>query len=537
MFDARSKRWPFPCTAVVALSLSIASSAAAAADPAREACSAQPLTSAAELVACIQQPALTGHLVAFQQISDQNPGPDGHGNRNTGTPGYQASVAYVAALMRQAGYRVTLQSYNYTDFRVTGVPSFSVGDRSYVLDNEWQVARLSGAGSLAANLQPLAGGVGGAAADARRRGCALSDFAGFVSGRVAVIEQGGCDADTKVKNAEDARASGVVLVELAAAAAAARDADRAGAGSGRAHRVSLRRPAGVPVVSLVSPTEGAGLLGRLAGRTDGAPIVRLDIRAQSTPNAIDYNLIADSPFGDPDHVVVLEAHLDAIHGAGILDNASGSATLLEIGVQMAKTPTRHQLRYIWFGGEEIDLLGSAFYTKSLTADERARIVFDIDADVTATPNYAVLIADPAHAPNADLFPANVIPESRRGNRYFTEYFAEAGIPSRLASFGNEGTDSNSFSLVGIPNTGVLTGQDCCKGPVQVLLWGGVVGNYEGRVPGLDGGCVDRVHRWCDNLDNTSPQVHEFISRSVAWVTWQIANDPGLDRATRQAGER
>ena len=41
-------------------------------------------------------------------ISDQNPGTDGHGNRDTGTPGYRASVDYVAGRMRQAGYAVTI---------------------------------------------------------------------------------------------------------------------------------------------------------------------------------------------------------------------------------------------------------------------------------------------------------------------------------------------------------------------------------------------------------------------------------------------
>ena len=92
-------------------------------------------------------------------------------------------------------------------------------------------------------------------------------------------------------------------------------------------------------------------------------------------------MIADSPYGDPNHVVVVDAHLDSIFGPGMLDNASGSTTILEIALQMSGTPTLNQLRYIWFGGEELGLLGSAYYTNNLTPEERNVIAFDIDADV------------------------------------------------------------------------------------------------------------------------------------------------------------
>jgi hypothetical protein len=61
----------------------------------------------------------------------------------------------------------------------------------------------------------------------------------------------------------------------------------------------------------------------------------------------------------------------------------------------------------------------------------------------------------------------------------------------------------------------------------VALWGGYVGNYEGNVPSFDGGCVDFPHRWCDNIDNTSADVMELVSRSVAYVTFKLANDPAL----------
>ena len=63
-----------------------------------------------KLVAAIQSGALWRHLTHFQTIADRHPDAQGHGNRDTGTPGYKASVNYVANLMRRAGYTVTIQT-------------------------------------------------------------------------------------------------------------------------------------------------------------------------------------------------------------------------------------------------------------------------------------------------------------------------------------------------------------------------------------------------------------------------------------------
>ena len=55
--------------------------------------------------------------------------------------------------------------------------------------------------------------------------------------------------------------------------------------------------------------------------------------------------------------LVVDAHLDAIYGAGMLDNASGSATILDIAQKMKNVTPANKLRFIWFGGEELGLLG------------------------------------------------------------------------------------------------------------------------------------------------------------------------------------
>ncbi|MGH7617846.1 MAG: M28 family peptidase [Gemmatimonadaceae bacterium] len=341
------------------------SSTVPTATPSAQDCATRVNESVSMVVECTQREPLWNHMVAFQAIADSNPGPDGHPSRNSGEPGYLASVNYVASLMRAAGYRVTIQTYTF---------NYTLG----------------------------------------------------------------------------------------------------------------------------SPRD---------------------------PARADYNLIADSPYGDPGHVVVVDAHLDAIYGAGMLDNASGSATILEIALKMARTQTRNQLRYIWFGGEELGLLGSFYYTRALAPTDAARIVFDVDADVTATPNFVYAIADPANSIGAASFPANVVAASQVGNSYFVSYFTHAGLPYERRS--NDGTDSYAFSRIGVPNTGILTGQDCCKSQADVNLFGGSLGNFEGNLGSFDGGFVDRPGLWGDNLNNNDPKVLETVSKAVASVVFNLANDATL----------
>lgn len=506
------------------LGLSICVSSAVASTPSNKVCERRINDTSAKVTECIQQQALWRHLEAFQKIADENPGKDGHGNRDTGTSGYLASVDYVASLMRRAGYRVTIQPYEWTDFSIAGAPVFVGAGLNYRISQDWFVARLSGSGALTAQIQPVA--TSGAAATDSNSGCSPGEFADFLPGHIALVQRGSCAYDTEVANAEAAGASAIIIYNSEGTPGEAGRKERL---DGGAFQAQLVRAATIPVIGVVSHALGTDLARQYS--MGSAPEAHLDIRTMRKSRT-DYNVIADSRFGDRKHVVVVDAHLDSIYGAGMLDNASGCATILELALKMARTRTLNRLRYIWFGGEELGLLGSHYYTKTLARKELRRIVFDIDVDVTATPNFAVLIADPAQAHNVKRFPPNVVPDSKVGNRDFAEYFRSVGMKSVKAGFGNDGTDSNSFSLVGVPNSGILTQQDCCKHPWEVGLWGGFLGNFEGNIPSFDGGCVDRRHRWCDNLSNNDRFVLEFVSKAVADVTFELANDASLGRTER-----
>lgn len=194
-------------------------------------------------------------------------------------------------------------------------------------------------------------------------GCTAADFTGFTPGRVALIQRGTCNFGVKVLNAEAAGASGVIIFNEG-------NPGRTSVLSG-----SLVDAAGnwiVPTIPVaftsfaiwqrpLEPVPASGW------SRDGASCMNLSIKAVVDPNRDDYNVIADSKGGDKNHVLVVDAHLDAIYGAGMLDNASGSATILDIAQQMKNVNPLNKLRFIWFGGEELGLLGSSYYVNNLSS--------------------------------------------------------------------------------------------------------------------------------------------------------------------------
>jgi hypothetical protein len=479
-----------------------------------------------KLLPCIRTEDLWRHMRAFQAIADANPGPDGHPSRNSGEPGYKASVDYVARLMREAGYDVTIQPYTFFYFAYAGIPTLSESTptaRSFVLNSDWTAGQSTG--TTTASVQPAGGIViPPTPTPSSSSGCTASDFTGFVPGRVALIQRGSCNFGAKVVNAQAAGASGVVIFNEG-------NPGRTGllGGGGLVDANGNRVVPTIPV-SFVPFAAGSDLLTQYNQAVSGGtalPVLNIDIKGTVNPNAVDYNVIADSKGGDPNHVVVVDAHLDAIFGAGMLDNASGSVTILNIAQLMRKVKPRNKLRFIWFGGEELGLLGSSFYVNNLSPTELSKIGYDLDADVTSTPNYVVGVLDPA---GVDLFgrtvstqfPPQVYEPSKVARDQGIQYFDSIGKNNIL--FSPVGTDAFNFNQAGIPASGVLTGQDCCKLQSDVDLFGGSLGNFEGNVPSFDGGCVDNPFRWCDNLSNNDPNVLTFMSRGFGNMVVNMAFD-------------
>ena len=532
----RLPRWsllPLSVATAVTFTVAVVPETAGAAPPVN--CDTQVNDTPAKLLPCITKNDLWAHMQAFQAIADANPGPDGHASRNSGEPGYKASVDYVAKLMAEAGYTVTIQTYKFFYYAFAGTPSFtqvSPVAHDYGLLDEWGPGQSLGS-VTGAELQ-AAGGIiiPPTVTPTSTSGCTMADFSGFVAGRIALIQRGGCNFGVKVLNAKAAGASGAVIFNEGN-----QDPDRTGLLIG-----SLVDAAGnriVPDIPVAFTTFAVGnalfsqYQNAVASGT-ALPTLSVSIPAVFDPNRDDYNLIAESKGGDKNHVLVVDAHLDAIYGAGMLDNASGSATILDIAQKMKNVNPLNKLRFIWFGGEELGLLGSAYYVNNLSATERSHIGYDLDADVVATPNYSVGVLDPAGpdlfgGTSTSTFPNRVYKASTVARDQAVAYFDSIGKNHKF--FSPVGTDAISFNQIGIPASGLLTGQDCCKPQDEVNLFGGFLGNYEGNVPSFDGGCVDNPFRWCDNLANNDPNVLTFMSKAFATMVVQMAFDNNVMSAS------
>jgi Zn-dependent M28 family amino/carboxypeptidase len=107
------------------------------------------------------------------------------------------------------------------------------------------------------------------------------------------------------------------------------------------------------------------------------------------------NIVAKLPGSDPalkNEYVVLSAHIDhigigePINGDriynGAMDNASGSAVLLDVAASLKKSPEKQKrsLLFVFVTGEEKGLLGSKYFTQYPTVDAKS-MVADINIDM------------------------------------------------------------------------------------------------------------------------------------------------------------
>ena len=66
-----------------------------------------------KLLDCVTVEGVREHQAQFQKIADSNDDPNYPGTRAVGTEGYDRSVDYVSGLMRDAGYQVTLDEFQF----------------------------------------------------------------------------------------------------------------------------------------------------------------------------------------------------------------------------------------------------------------------------------------------------------------------------------------------------------------------------------------------------------------------------------------
>jgi Zn-dependent M28 family amino/carboxypeptidase len=262
----------------------------------------------------------------------------------------------------------------------------------------------------------------------------------------------------------------------------------------------------------------------------GGQSVTVDLRYHDEER-ISRNVIAETKTGRKDNVVMAGAHLDSVeNGAGINDNGTGSAGLLETALKLGGSPkVNNAVRFGWWGAEELGLVGSTKYVQSLTFEQQLDIALYLNFDMIGSPNAAYFVYD---GDDSDAVGAGAGPYgSGQIEQAFVEYLTvEKGVQTEGTDFTGR-SDYGEFILQGIPAGGLFTGAEGIKTEAQAAKWGGTAGvaydpNYHGSGDNL--GNVDRVA-----LDRNSD--------ALAWVTasYAISTESvnGVPARTERASKR
>ena len=432
--------------------------------------------STAALARAITPGHLQAHLQALESVAERN-----DGTRAVGTPGYTESVAYVARQLRAAGLRPRQKTFSFDYFRETRPTVFervTPGHVSYQRNRDFLTMRYSGGGSVTAPVVPVRGS----------GGCADSDFAAFPAGAIALMVRGGCPFSQKAGIAQGSGASAALIAN-----------DGLPGRTAPLSATIFGFNARIPVL-VISSQVGAELT-QLAQA--GTVRVHLDLSVATT-KARAANVIADLP-GRKSGVILLGAHLDSVaNGPGINDNGSGTAAVLEIARQARRLHVRpkHGLRFAFWGGEEIGLVGSRSYVQSLSPKQLHGILGVINLDMVGSPNYGRIVYDAAGAPAG----------SRRIENAFRAYFAARHMPVDQESLGGS-SDHASFADFGIPVGGLFTGADDLKSAASARRFGGSANRAFDAC----------YHKLCDTPANVDVRMLGQMADAAAVVAVRLAN--------------
>jgi Zn-dependent M28 family amino/carboxypeptidase len=425
--------------------------------------------------------AMMAHLTKLQEIADAN-----DGNRALGSPGYDASVDYVANTLRDKGFDVQTPEFE-VHLPFADEPSLTVGGN--------RVA--------AKPLQFTKGtppeGVTGPMVPARVEdtpGCTASDYDGLpVAGAVVLVDRGKCQFG--VKQAAAAERGAVALV-----VANNEDGDDMGGTLGENTDVKI------PVISVTKA------IGERLRAAPGPTTIKLNAGVR---NERTRNIIAQTKTGSTANVVMVGAHLDSVpDGPGINDNGSGVAAVLETALQLGNSPqVSNAVRFGFWGAEELGLLGSKNYIQSLNVDALKDIALYLNFDMLGSPNpgYLTYDGDQSTPPKANVPP---VPEGSAGiERTLMAYLEGAGKSPEDTSLDGR-SDYDCFTQSGVPAGGIFSGAEENKSAEEAKRWGGQA----------DEPFDPNYHKATDTLDHVDRTALEINGRGVAYAVGFYAQDQG-----------
>jgi len=432
--------------------------------------------------ALITADGIVRHLEALQEIADEN-----DGNRAMAQPGYDESAQYVLDQLEAAGYGASFQELTVSMWHEVDPTVFeqvSPQATTYVAEVDFSPMLGSGDGDVTEQVTAVDLDLG--PGNSSTSGCENSDYAGFPSGDIALVQRGECTFNRKVQRAQENGAAAVIIFNQGDTA------DREGLLSGLsvwgANIPALTIPYDLGV-SFNDAIEAGGLTLHIA--VDG-------IWEDETTR----NVIAETASGTDDEVVMLGAHLDSVlAGPGINDNGSGSAGILEVAIQLAACQPTTRIRFGWWAAEELGLHGSQHYVDQLSQTEQDAITAYLNFDMIGSVNYVRFRYDGDGSSGGDPPPAG----SAEIEQLFVDYFDALGLPTDETRL-DGGSDFVAFRDAGIAVGGMTSGWGQIKTQDEEDAYGGTAGEP------LD----PCYHLACDRLDgNIDTEILEQIGKAMA----------------------
>jgi len=436
-----------------------------------------------EFYETISLPNIMAHLRNLQDIATL------HGGRSV-SQGYNASVDYVEAMLAETNYRVWRQEFTLSNTDVVGTPTFeqvAPVAAVYTYDVDYSVVEYSGSGDVTAVVLEVA-----------NDGCAAGDYTGALGTAALAHWSGACSLMEMTELAMAANASALLV---------ANTVEQSAPVTGSLGSQAEADPAAI-TVPVLGVTYVVGLtLGSTAGAT-----VHVDVEMETT-ELVTMNLLADTADGDEASLMVIGSHLDSKPNVpGINDNGSGAAVNLEVALQYFRAgySSASKIRFAWWSAEELGLLGSQFYVQSLSPQEVADTVLNINYDMLASPNFfrGVLNGYQADDP--------IAVSCTRLTQVFEDYYNITNLPYLLTEF-NGRSDYGSFLAANITAGGLKTGAEVIKTDAERDLFGGMT-----NAP-FD----PCYHLPCDGYENVHPEILAENAEAAAYALQTLASQSDL----------
>ena len=317
------------------------------------------------LVKAMNMDQVYSHLVTFSDIARPR------SRSRSVLNGFNASATYIyKTLKSQTNYDVEYQAFEVDLFSDAKPPTLNINGKEYVASKDFGTVQKSGSGSIRNGTVVFL-----------KNGCTRSDFKSVSKNDILLLSrEGPCDYKTMLEVAAQSGPAAILLYTTLPV-------------TGPVH-AACKEPIDTPIIGL-SHYAALDLLEMIAsGHSKTVIRASLSTHTQLIKTTT-VNVIATTPEGDDASVILAGSHLDSVpEGPGINDDASGAAATLEVALEFYRSglskKTIQKVRFGFWSGEELGLLGSEHYVEHLYARNQTdlkKIKLNLNNDMIASPNF------------------------------------------------------------------------------------------------------------------------------------------------------